>query len=60
LIGNLDKEKIFSQVAYNRFFGSLESLKKMNKLKTLEISNTNIDRGLEYLPESLEKITISS
>ncbi|CAJ0924517.1 16478_t:CDS:2 [Entrophospora sp. SA101] len=40
----------------NRFFGSLESLKNMTKLKTLDINNTDIDSGLEYLPEILEKV----
>ncbi|WNE41602.1 MAG: hypothetical protein AM1032_000342 [Mycoplasmataceae bacterium] len=39
----------------NQFYGSFESLKDLNKLKELRISNTNINEGLEYLPESLEQ-----
>jgi len=35
------------------FFGSLEPLKSCLKLKELYIEATNIDRGLEYLPNSL-------
>ncbi|CAG8698165.1 6464_t:CDS:2, partial [Ambispora gerdemannii] len=38
---------------YNKFNGSLEPLKNMNKLSTLHIENTNINSGLEYLPESI-------
>jgi len=40
----------------NNFFGSLEPLKGLAKLKHLNISYTNLDSGLEYLPESLERI----
>lgn len=40
---------------YNPFYGSLKSLKDLIKLKELSIDNTDIDKGLEYLPESLEK-----
>jgi hypothetical protein len=32
----------------------------MNNLKTLVISDTDIDSGLEYLPESLEQIFCSN
>jgi Leucine-rich repeat (LRR) protein len=52
-IGNDDKEKI-KQGIYNCFEGSLKYLKKLTKLKNLYIDNTDIDRGLEYLPNSLE------
>jgi len=48
--------KRIRQRNYNRFFGSLESLQNLNKLEVLAISSTNIDSGLEYLPESLEKM----
>jgi Leucine-rich repeat (LRR) protein len=41
---------------YNRFFGSLEPLKNLTKLKELAISSTDINSGLESLPKSLEKI----
>jgi len=40
----------------NRFYGSLKPLQNLVKLKELDISNTDVDRGLEYLPESIEKI----
>src|SRR5207244_1744222 len=33
----------------NLFYGSLEPLKNLAKLRYLNISSTNIDRGLEYL-----------
>ncbi|CAG8814678.1 19965_t:CDS:1, partial [Racocetra fulgida] len=32
------------------FYGSLEPLKNLTKLKFITIAGTNIDRGLEYLP----------
>jgi len=38
----------------NRFCGSLEPLKNMNKLETLNISDTYIEEGIEYLPESIK------
>jgi len=39
----------------NKFTGSLEFLKDMNKLEELDINDTDIDSGLEYLPDSLER-----
>ncbi|RHZ36713.1 protein kinase domain-containing protein [endosymbiont GvMRE of Glomus versiforme] len=44
----------------NRFHGSLEPLKNLTKLKKLDISNTDINKGLEYLPDSLEEFYFSS
>ncbi|MCE8162852.1 MAG: hypothetical protein I3273_01200 [Candidatus Moeniiplasma glomeromycotorum] len=44
---------------YSGINGSLKALKNLTKLKSLDISGTNIDSGLEYLPESLEKIRIN-
>jgi hypothetical protein len=38
----------------NKFKGSLESLQNMSKLETLNINNTDIDSGLEYLPDSIK------
>jgi len=38
----------------NFFIGSLEPLKNLSKLKKLSIHDTDIDSGLEYLPESIE------
>jgi len=37
------------------FEGSLESIKSMSELKKICISNTNIEEGLEYLPESCKR-----
>jgi len=33
----------------------LEPLRALKKLKKLRIENTDIDRGLEYLPDSLKE-----
>jgi len=41
---------------YNRFYGSLEPLWEMTKLSRLEIINTDIDRGLEYLFDSVRDL----
>jgi len=57
-IGNFNEKQI-SQGSYNHFIGSLESLKNLVKLKELGIDNTDIDSGLEYLPESIEKFYCS-
>jgi len=51
-IGSSDRDKIEGG-GYNRFHGSLKSLRKMIKLQFLNIEATDIDSGLEYLPESL-------
>ncbi|MCE8163454.1 MAG: hypothetical protein I3273_05440 [Candidatus Moeniiplasma glomeromycotorum] len=42
------------QGIYNRFTGSLESLKNLNKLKKLHISNTDINSGFEKLSNNLK------
>ena len=44
---------------YNRFTGSLEPLKILTKLKSLYIEETDIDGGLEYLPDTIETILCS-
>jgi Leucine-rich repeat (LRR) protein len=54
-IDNRDKKR-FDRGTYNRWRGSLEPLQGLKKLKWLGIGNTNIDSGLEYLPESVKKI----
>ncbi|CFW92699.1 protein of unknown function (L domain-like) [endosymbiont DhMRE of Dentiscutata heterogama] len=54
-IGNSDKQRI-KKNCYNRLYGSLESLKDLNKLHSLYISGTHIDKGLEYLPNSLKEL----
>lgn len=40
----------------NKFYGSLEPLKNLTKLKELDISYTEIDSGLECLPYSVQVI----
>jgi len=52
-IGNHDQTKI-KQGIYNCFTGSLEPLQNLGKLEYLDISNTDIDSGLEYLPKSVK------
>jgi hypothetical protein len=52
-IGNDNRERI-EQGIYNHFHGSLESLQNCTKLKYLNISNTDINAGLEYLSNSFE------
>src|SRR6185295_19468052 len=37
----------------NSLHGSLEPLKGMSKLEILDIRDTDLDSGLEYLPESV-------
>ncbi|WP_172575367.1 leucine-rich repeat domain-containing protein [endosymbiont GvMRE of Glomus versiforme] len=43
----------------NKFTGSLKPLKNVSKLKTLDITDTDIDSGLGYLPDSIEKFYCS-
>jgi len=57
-IGGEDEERI-NQGIYNRFTGSLKPLKKLTKLEWLDIYNTDIDSGLEYLPDSIEEFFYS-
>ncbi|CAG8769956.1 21505_t:CDS:2, partial [Racocetra persica] len=59
-IGNVGDNKHFNNNLYNKFHGSLEPLKKLIKLKDLHISNTDIDSGLEYLPDSVEEFHCSA
>jgi len=44
----------------NRFYGSLEPLKNLTKLRYLDVKNTDIDSGLEYLPDSLKIFNCST
>jgi len=46
-----DKEEKNSQ-----FRGSLKYLEKLNELRELDISGTNISSGLEYLPKKFKKL----
>lgn len=51
-VGNSSPENINKGI-YNRFSGSLAPLRDLNKLYSLNISNTDLNNGIEYLPESL-------
>jgi Leucine-rich repeat (LRR) protein len=50
-LGNRDRGSYMH--FYNQFYGSLKPLQNLNKLQKLDISNTDIDRGLKYLPVSV-------
>jgi Leucine-rich repeat (LRR) protein len=54
-IGN-DNEKKLKEGIYNKFCGSLKPLEDLTRLKSLNISNTDIDGGLEYLFNGLKDI----
>src|SRR5581483_9091290 len=53
------KEKLKKGI-YNKFEGSLKYLEKLTKLRELNISNTDIDGGWEYLPGNLEEFYCSA
>ncbi|WP_147411001.1 leucine-rich repeat domain-containing protein [endosymbiont GvMRE of Glomus versiforme] len=57
-LGN-DQFAKFDQGIYNRFRGSLKLLQKMSELERLDISNTDLDSGLECLPESVKRFNCS-
>jgi len=44
----------------NFFHGSLKPLQSLRKLEILNINNTNIESGLEHLPESIKDFRCSS
>ncbi|CAB4388412.1 unnamed protein product [Rhizophagus irregularis] len=52
-IGNTNEGRI-KQGIYNHFYGSLKPLKNTIKIENLSINNTDIDSGLEYLPDSIK------
>lgn len=57
-VGNSFRGKISNR--YNRFSGSLMYLEGKNNLRDLDISNTDINRGLECLPDTLQEIRCSN
>ncbi|GBB99326.1 hypothetical protein RclHR1_03490008 [Rhizophagus clarus] len=57
-LGTNNKENIQRGI-YNRFQGSLKPLRKMEELRKINIHETDIDSGLEYLPSSLISIIIT-
>ncbi|RIB02490.1 AIG1 family-domain-containing protein [Gigaspora rosea] len=58
-IGTDDKKKM-EKGFYNRFYGSLKSLNNLIKLEVLDISNTDINKGLRHLPNSLKEFYFES
>ena len=59
-LGNNDGKKIKAG-NYNKFYGSLKPLGKLDWLKKIDISNTDIDSGLDYLMENdIEEIYCSA
>ncbi|CAI2180889.1 20223_t:CDS:2 [Funneliformis geosporum] len=54
-IGNSEEKRIKKNI-YNRFHGSLELLQNLSDLKILDIDNTDIREGVEYLPKSIREI----
>jgi len=57
---NLKNLFIGSKEKENDFQGSLVHLKDLEKLEGLDISNTDIDDGLEYLSSSIKSFYIST
>jgi Leucine-rich repeat (LRR) protein len=55
-LSNLETLRINS----NPFYGSLKLIKNLKKLKKLDISDTDVDSGLEYLSDSIEKFWCSA
>lgn len=60
LIGGWDEEGRIKEGIFNRFIGSLKPLQNFNKLEILEISNTDIEEGIEYLPVTIKTIMCSA
>jgi hypothetical protein len=52
-LGSTDPDK------RNHFVGSLESLKDLTRLEDLDISNTDINEGVEFLPNGVKRISYS-
>lgn len=52
--GNLGKKQ--NPLEYNKFHGSLEPLKSLTKLQELNVGGTDVDSGLEHLPDELQWI----
>ncbi|CAI2161592.1 13873_t:CDS:10 [Funneliformis geosporum] len=55
-VGNFSGKERVEQGIYNHFVGSLELLKNMINLEHLDIRNTDLNSGIEYLPSSLKEL----
>jgi len=58
-LGHL-KELDYLNVANCRVKGSLKNLENLNKLEGIDISSTDINEGLEYLPKNCKKLICNS
>jgi len=58
-IGTVDQER-FNKGVYNHWVGSLKPLKNLNQLEKLNISNTEINEGIEHLPSNIKEIDCSN
>ncbi|CAG8597663.1 63_t:CDS:1 [Ambispora gerdemannii] len=58
-LDNCDEEK-FEKGIFNKFIGSFKPLQDLTELEILSIGKTDIDSGLEYLPESFRKIGLTT
>jgi len=54
-IGTMTSGEASKNDPRNRFCGSLRAFKDMKNLRILNIADTDIDRGIEYLPQSLSQ-----
>nr|CAG8454484.1 11754_t:CDS:2 [Entrophospora candida] len=59
-LGTTKCSKEMTEKRGNRFYGSLEPLKGLARLKKLDISNTDVDSGIEFLPYSLKELLYSN
>jgi len=50
------REDPFAMGKRNKFFGSLSCWKNLDKLESIDFEATDVNEGLEYLPESLIKV----
>ncbi|CAG8617724.1 757_t:CDS:2 [Paraglomus occultum] len=57
-LSNVNLEEL--DIGRTKFHGSLAPLAGCSKLKELDIRNTDIDGGLEYLPDSLQEFNCSA
>jgi hypothetical protein len=47
-------------INYSNFYGSLKSLKDLDNLSQIEITETNINEGLEYLPNNVKYVNCNT
>jgi Leucine-rich repeat (LRR) protein len=47
-------------ISNNPFYGSLKPLRHLTELREISITDTNVDSGLEYLPESFFQVNATA